>query len=87
MEDGGLALERLEEELLGDENDHATAAATTMPPPPFPPGSTSQPPLALVRGGHAGSSLGHGSSRSTSVAIRDENPVPFVHEHRHDKRN
>ena len=66
---------------MGDEDDHA-AAATTMPPPPLPPSSTSQPPPASMRGGHAGSSLGHGSSRSTLVATRDENPAPFVHEHR-----
>ena len=32
LEDGALALERLEEELLGDEDDHAEAT-TTMPPP------------------------------------------------------
>ena len=75
MEDGTLTLERLEDELLGDEDDHAAAA--TMPPPPLPPSSTSQPPPALVRGGHAGSSLGRGL-----VATRDENPVPSVHEHR-----
>ena len=74
---------------MGDEDDHAAAA--TMPPPSatlfpdapsLPPGSTSQPPPASVRGGHAGPSLGCGSSRSTSVATRDENPTPFVHEHR-----
>ena len=82
MEDGALTLERLEEELLGDEDDHATTVAATMPPPPLPPGSTSQPPLASMRGGHAGSSLGCGS-----VATRDENPAPFVHEHRqHQKK-
>ena len=78
MDDRALALERLEDELLGDEDDHAA----TMPPPPLPPGSTSKPPPALVRGGHARSSLGRGSSRSTSVATRDENPTPFVHGHR-----
>ena len=82
LEDGALTLERLEEELLGNEDDLAAAAATTMPPPPLPPGSTSQPPPASVRGGHAGPSIGRGSSRSTSVATRDENPAPFVHEHR-----
>ena len=59
LEDGALTLERLDGELLGDEDDHA-AAATTMPPPPLSPGSTSQPPPALVRGGHAGPSLGRG---------------------------
>ena len=32
LEDGSLTLERLEDELLGDEDDHA-ATATTMPPP------------------------------------------------------
>ena len=47
LEDGALTLERLEEELLGDKDDHAAA---TMPPPPLPPGSTSQPPPASVRG-------------------------------------
>ena len=85
MEDGALTLERLEEELLGNEDDHAAAAAT-MPPPPLPPGSTSQPPPASVRGGHAGPSLGRGSSRTTLVATRDENPAPFVHGHRQHER-
>ena len=33
LEDGALALERLEDELLGDEDDHAAVAPTTMPPP------------------------------------------------------
>ena len=60
LEDGALTLERLEDELLGDEEDHA--AVTTMPLPSstlFPDapalsrGSTSQPPPASVRGGHA----------------------------------
>ena len=85
LEDGALTLERLEEELLGDEDDHAAAVATMPPPfatlfpdaPSLPRGSTSQPPPASVRGGHAGSSLGRGS-----VATRDENPAPSVHEHR-----
>ena len=54
LEDGALTLECLEEELLGDEDDHAAAVATTMAPPSttvFPdapsltPGSTSQPHL------------------------------------------
>ena len=90
MEDGTLTLERLEDELLGDEDDHAAAVATMPPPsatlfldaPYLPRGSTSQPPPASARGGHVGPSLGRGSSRSTSVATRDENPAPFVHEHR-----
>ena len=91
MEDGALALECLEDELLGDEDDHAAA---TMPPssstlfldaPSFPRGSTSQPPSASVRGGHAGPSLGRGSSRSTSVSTGDENPTPFVHRTREKK--
>ena len=81
MEDGALTLERLEEELLGNEDDHAVAA-TTMPPPPLPPGSTSQPPPASMRGGHARSSLGRGS-----VATRDENPAPSVHEYRQRQKN
>ena len=80
MEDGALTLERLDGELLGDEDDHAVAA-TTMPPPPLPPGSTSQPLPASVRGGHAGSSLGRGS-----MATRDENPAPSVHEHRQQQK-
>ena len=93
MEDGALTLERLEDELLGDEDDHATAA-TTMPPPsatlfPYAPslprGSTSQPPTASTRGGHAGPSLGCGSSHSTLVATRDENLAPFVHRPREKK--
>ena len=37
------------------------------------------------RGGHAGPSLGRGSSRSTSVATGDENPAPFVHRPREKK--
>ena len=50
MEDGALTLERLEDELLGDEDDHAVAT-TTMPlpsatlfldAPSLPRGSTSQ---------------------------------------------
>ena len=45
MEDGALTLECLEEELLGNADDHAAAVAATMPPPPLPPGSTSQPHL------------------------------------------
>ena len=90
MEDGALTLERLEDELLGDEDDHA-ATTRTMPlpsatlfpdAPSLPRGSTSQPPPASMRGDHAGPSLGRGSSRSTSVATRDENPAPFVHGHR-----
>ena len=85
MEDGALTLEHLEEELLGDEDDHAAAAAATMPPPPLPPSSTAQPPPASVRGGHTGPSLGRGSSCSTSVATRDENPTPFVHRPREKK--
>ena len=36
LEDVALTLERLEEELLGDRDDHAAAATTTMPPPPLP---------------------------------------------------
>ena len=79
LEDGALTLERLEEEILGDEDDHAAATTTTMPPPPLPPGSTSQPPPASARGGHAGPSLGRGSSHSTLVATGDDNPTPFVH--------
>ena len=61
FEDGALTLERLEDELLGDEVDHAaTAAATTMPPPSttlfpdapsLPRGSTSQPHLHQRGGG------------------------------------
>ena len=95
LEDGALTLERLKDELLGDANDHAAATTTTMPPPSatlfpdapsLPPGSTSQPPPASVRGGHAGPSLGHCSSCSTSVATRDENPAPFVHEHRQQQK-
>ena len=88
-EDGALTLERLEDELLGNADDHATTTTTTMPPPSstlfldapsLPRGSTSQPPPALARGGgHAGPSLGCGSSRSTSVATGDDNPTPFVH--------
>ena len=86
MEDGALALEHLEDELLGDEDDHA--AATTMPPPSsmlfpyapsFPRGSTSQPPSASARGGHARPSLGRDSTHSTLVATGDDNPTPFVH--------
>ena len=58
MEDGALTLERLEKELLGDEDDHAAAAATMPPPsatlfpdaPSFPRGSTSQPPPASTKG-------------------------------------
>ena len=93
LEDGALTLERLEDELLGDEDDHA-AAATTMPPPSatlfpdapsLPRGSTSQPPPASVRGGHAGPSLGRGSSRSTLVATGDENLAPLVHRPRKKK--
>ena len=84
MEDGALALECLEDELLGDEDDHAATTATTMPPPSstlfpdassLPRGSTSQPPSASVRGGHAGPSLGRGSSCSTLVANGDDNPI------------
>ena len=70
------------------------AVATTMPPPSatlfpdapsLPPGSTSQPPPASVRGGHAGPSLGRDSSRSTLVATGDDNPAPFVHRPREKK--
>ena len=66
LEDGALALECLEEELLGDDEDHAIAT-TTMPLPcsilflyalSFPRGSTSRPPSTLVSGGRAISSLG-----------------------------
>ena len=68
MEDGALTFEHLEDEILGDEDDHV-ATTTTMPPPSvtlfpdapfFPRGSTSQPPPASARGGHAGPSLGRG---------------------------
>ena len=87
MEDGALTLELLEDELLEDEDDHAAVAATMPPPsttlfpdaPCLPRGSTSQPPPASTRGGHAGPSLGCGSSRSTSVATGNENIAPFVH--------
>ena len=59
LEDGALTLERLEEELLGNEDDHAAATATMPPPsstlfpdaPSLPRGSTSQPPPASARGG------------------------------------
>ena len=68
LEDGALTLERLEDEFLGDEDDHATTTTTMLPPfatlfpdaPSLPRGSTSQPPLASTRGGHAGPSLGRG---------------------------
>ena len=93
MENGALTLECLEEELLGDEDDHAAVAATMPPPsvslfldaPSLPRGSTSQPPPTSARGGHVGPSLGRGSSRSTSVATGDENPTPFVHRPREKK--
>ena len=91
MEDGALTLERLEDELLGDEDDHEATTTTTMPPPSstlfpdapsLPRGSTSQPPPASARGDHAGPSLGRSSSRSTLVATGDDNPAPFVHKPR-----
>ena len=94
MEDGALTLERLEEELLGDEDDHVAAKTTTMPPtsstlfpnaPSLPRGSTSQTPSASAWGGHAGPSLGCGSSRSTLVATGDDNLAPFVHRPREKK--
>ena len=91
MEDGSLALERLEEEILGDDDDHATAA-TTMPVSsytlfpdaiPFPrgstsrpPGSTSRPPSTSVRGDHVVLNLGCGS---TLVTTRDDNPIVQTH--------
>ena len=43
-------LERLEDELLGDDDHHATTAVE-MPPPRLPPAS--QTPSASVRGGRA----------------------------------
>ena len=94
LEDGALTLERLEDELLGNEDDHAAIVATMPPPsaflfpnaPSLPRGSTSQPPPASVRGGHAGPSLGRGSSHSTSMDTRDENPAPFVHGHRQQEK-
>ena len=58
LKNGALTLERLEDELLGDEDDHAIVAATAMPPPSstlfpdapsLPRGSTSQPPPASAR--------------------------------------
>ena len=86
MEDGALTLERLED-------DHA-AVATKMPPPhatlfpdalSLPRGSTSRPPSASARGGHAGPSFGRGVNRSTLVATGDDNPTPFVHRPREKK--
>ena len=58
----------MEDELLGNEDDHAAIARTMPPPsaslfpdaPSLPRGSTSQPPPASTRGGHVRPSLGCG---------------------------
>ena len=67
LEDGSLALERLEQELLGDEDDHVVAVAAMPPPtcslfpsdaPALPSGS--RPPFTSMSEDSAG--LGHGST-------------------------
>ena len=90
MEDGALTLERLEEELLGDD-DGNVAPATTMPPPSsmlfldalsLPRGSTSRPPSASVRGRCVRQSLVRGSA---PVTTGDDNPIVRTHREREKK--
>ena len=84
FEDGALALEHLEEGLLGDDDDHAAAAA--MPPPSstlfsdalsLPRCSTSRPPFASVSGDRVGASLGRSAASVTTGMI-----IPIVQTHR-----
>ena len=89
LEDGSLTLERLEQELLGEEDDLAAAAA--MPPPTcslFPSDapalpSGSRPPFASVSGGRAG--VGRGSAALASRATGGDDTTPIVHRPREKK--
>ena len=71
LEDGALALERLEPELLGDENDHVATAAVAMPPPT----SSLFPSVPRGRAGVERGSASRAIGGSSSRAIRMDDPI------------
>lgn len=82
LEDGALVLERLEDELLGDD-DHQEAAAAEMPPPRLP--LASQTPSASVRGGRAAPGRGLRPLVATQDDETPQSSTPIVHRPREKK--
>lgn len=82
LEDGALVLERLEDELLGDD-DHQEAAAIEMPPPHLP--LASQTPSASVCGGRATPGRGLRPLVATQDDETPQSSTPIVHRQREKK--